>query len=63
MAFQKYSLRDATIFHSALNDVDCIIIKVVVDDALSDPVVFIRILNYWLLEVAIELEDLFMKNK
>jgi hypothetical protein len=63
VAFQKYSLRDATIFHSALNDVDCIVIEVVVDDALSDSVVFIRILNYWLLEVAIELEDLFMKNK
>ena len=42
---------------------DCVVIKVVVDDALSNSVVFVGILNNWLLEVAIELEDLFMKNK
>ena len=61
MAFQKYSLWDATIFHSAFNDVYCIVVKVVVDDTLADPVVLVGVLNHRLLEVAIELEDLFMK--
>jgi hypothetical protein len=42
---------------------DCIIIKIVVDDALPDSIVLIRVLDYWFLEIGIELEDLFMKNK
>lgn len=61
MAFQKYSLWNTTIFYSTFNDVDCVVIKVVVDDALADSVVLVGVLNDWLLEEAIELEDLFMK--
>jgi len=41
---------------------DCVIVKVVVDYALSDSIVFVGVLNDWLLEIGIELEDLFMKN-
>ena len=63
VAFQKYSLRNATVFNSALNDVNCVVVEVVVNDALSDSVVLVGVLNNWLLEVTIELEDLFMKNK
>ena len=63
MAFQKYSLRNATIFNSALNDVNGIVVKVVVDNTLSDSVVLVGVLNDWLLEEAVELEDLFMKVK
>lgn len=41
-----------------LNDVDCIIIKVIEDDALSDSEVFVGIFNYWLLEVCVEFKNL-----
>ena len=63
MAFQKYSLGNTTVFNSALDDVDGVVIQIVVYDAFSDSIVFIWIFNDWLLEVSIELEDLFMKNK
>lgn len=63
MAFQKYTLWNSTIFNLVFNDVYGIIFKVVVYYTLSDSVVFIWVFNDWLLEIGVELEDLFMKYK
>jgi len=51
---QKDSLWNTSIFHSRLNDVDCIIVQVVINNAFSDSEILIRILNDWLLEVGVE---------
>ena len=59
MAFQKDTLGDTTVFNLVLNDMKCIIIKIVVDSTLSNSVVFIRVFNNWFLEVSTEIEDLF----
>ena len=40
---------------------ESIIIKIVVDDALSDSEVLIGIFNYWFLEIGIELKDLYLE--
>lgn len=58
MAFQKDTLWDSTVLNLVLNDVNGIIIKVVVDCALSDAIVLIGILNNWFLEISFELKDL-----
>lgn len=58
MSLQEDALGDATVFNSLLNDMDGIIVQIVVDDALPDSEVLIWVLNYWLLEVGCELEDL-----
>ena len=61
MAFQENTLGDTTVFNSSFDDVDCIIIQIVIDNAFSYSVVFIGIFNDWLLEVSVELKDLLMK--
>lgn len=55
MSLQEDSLWNTSVLNSGLNDVDCVIIKVVVDDALSDPKVLVWILNDWFLEVGFEM--------
>ncbi len=61
VAFQKDTLRNTTVFNSLLNDVKGIIFQVVEDSAFADSVVFIRIFNDWLLEVSLELKDLYLR--
>jgi hypothetical protein len=61
MALQKDTLRNTTVLDSLFNDVKGIIIKIVIDNAFSNSVIFVRIFNYWFLEVSIELEDLYLK--
>ena len=58
MAFQKYALRDTTVLNPLLNDMHRIVLKVVVECAFADSEVFIRVFNYWFLEVTAELKDL-----
>ena len=58
VAFQKDTLRDATIFNSLLNNMHSIIIQVIVNDALSNSIIFIWVLNNWFLEESVELEYL-----
>jgi hypothetical protein len=54
VSLKENSLRDTRILNSRLDNMDSIIIKVVVDDALSDSVVLIWILDNWLLEISME---------
>jgi hypothetical protein len=58
MSLQKDSLWHSRVLDSWLDDVDGVIVKVVVDDAFSDSVVFVWIFNNWFLEVSIEAENL-----
>ena len=58
MSFQKDALGNASVFDSGLDDVDCVIIEVVKDDALTNSEILIRVLNDWLLEVCVEAKNL-----
>ena len=55
VSLEEDSLWDAGVLYSALNDVDSVIIKVIVKDALADSVVLIRVFNNRLLEVDFEI--------
>jgi hypothetical protein len=54
VSFQKDALRNTGVLNSWLDDVDGVIVEVVVDNALSNSVVFVWILDYWFLEVSTE---------
>ena len=58
MSLKEDTLWDSRVFNSVLNDVDGVIVKVVVDNALSDSEVLIWVFNYWFLEESIKTEDL-----
>jgi hypothetical protein len=58
VSLQENALRNTAVFNSILQDVKSIIIKVIVNSAFSDAVVFIRILNNWLLEIGLEVQNL-----
>ena len=58
VSLQEDSLRDTRILDSWLDDVDGVVIKVVVDDALPDSVVLVGVFDNWLLEVSVEAKDL-----
>ena len=58
MSLEEYSLWDSRVLYSALDDVDGVIIKVVVKNALADSVVLIRVFNNWFLEVDFEIKYL-----
>ena len=59
MSLKEDSLWDSRVLYSAFNDVDGVVIQVVHDDAFSNSVIFIWVLNNWLLEKTIEFQDLF----
>ena len=58
VALEEDSLWDTSVLNAVLDDVDGVILKVVVEDALADAVVLVGILNDWLLEVNFEIENL-----
>ena len=58
VSLQEDSLWDSCILYSALNDMDSVIIKVIVENALADSVVLIRVFNNWFLEVDFEIKYL-----
>jgi hypothetical protein len=58
VTLQEYALRDASVFHTLLNDVERVIFQVVIDNAFADSEVFIGVLDHGFLEVSVELEDL-----
>ena len=58
VSLEEDSLWDAGVLYSALNDVHCVIIKVIVKNALADSVVLIRVFNNWFLEVDFEIKYL-----
>ena len=61
MSLKENTLWDSRVFNSWFNNMESIIIKIVVDDALSDSEVLIGIFNYWFLEIGIELKDLYLE--
>ena len=61
MSLQENTLGNTTILHLVFDNVDSVIIQVIIDYAFSDSIVFVGVFNYGLLEVSLELEDLFMK--
>jgi hypothetical protein len=58
VSFQEDSLWHSRVLNSWLDDVDGVVIKVVVDDALPDSIVFVCVLNNWFLEVTMESQHL-----
>jgi hypothetical protein len=57
-ALEEHSLGNTRVLNLGLNDVERVILKVEVDDALSDTVVLVRVLDDRLKEVWVEFEDL-----
>jgi hypothetical protein len=55
---QEDSLWDTRVLNSWLDDMDGVIIKIVKENALSNSVVFVGVLNNWFLEITLEGENL-----
>ena len=58
VSLKEDALRDSSVLNAALNDVDGVVVEVVVEDALADPVVLVGVFNNWLLEVGFEVKHL-----
>jgi hypothetical protein len=58
VSLEEDALRNARVLNLRLDNVEGVVVKVVVDDALSDSEVLVGILDNWLLEVSVELENL-----
>jgi hypothetical protein len=58
VSLQEYALWDSGVLYSRLDDVDGVIVEIVVDDALSNSIVFVGIFDNWLLEIAMEAQNL-----
>jgi hypothetical protein len=58
VSLQEDSLWDTGVLNSWLDDVDGVVIKIVKENALSNSVVFVGVLNDWFLEIALEGENL-----
>ena len=58
MSLEENSLWNSCVLYSALDDVDGVVIKVIVKNALADSVVLIRVFNNWFLEVDFEIKYL-----
>ena len=58
MSLKEDTLWDSGVFNSVFNNMNGIVIKIVVDDALSNSEVLIWVFNNWFLEECVEAEDL-----
>jgi hypothetical protein len=58
MSLEEDTLRDATVLNSVLQNMKSIVIKVIVNSALADTVVLIRVLHNGLLEVSLKVQHL-----
>lgn len=58
VSLEENTLGNSRVLDSRLDDVDGVVIHVVHDNAFSDSVIFVGILNDWLLEKGIEFQDL-----
>ena len=54
VSLQENALWDSGVLNSRLEDVDGVIVEVVADDALSNSIVLVGVLNDWLLEISLE---------
>jgi len=62
VSLKENTLRNSWILNAILNDVQCVVFEVEVDDAFAYAEVFIAVFNNWLLEVGFEIEDLKVKG-
>lgn len=58
MAFEENTLGNTRVFNTRLNNVHGVILEVIENDALTETVVLIGVLNDGFLEVSIEFEHL-----
>jgi hypothetical protein len=58
MSFHEDTLGDSRVLNSWLNNVNGVVIKVVIDDTLSQSIVLICVFNDWFLEISIKGEAL-----
>lgn len=61
MALEEDTLGNTRVLNTVLNDVEGIVIEVVVDDAATNTVVLVRVLNNGLLEIGFEVKHLKFK--
>ena len=62
MSLEEDSLRDTTVFNSVLKDMKSIVVKIIINSALADTVVFCGVLNNGLLEIGLKMEHLITKS-
>jgi hypothetical protein len=62
VSLKEDSLRDTTVFNSVLKDMESIVVKIIINSALADTVVFGGVLNYGLLDLCLEMEHLKTKS-
>jgi len=58
MPLHEDALWDSGVLNSWLNNVNGIILEIIEDGAVSDSIIFVRVLNDWFLEVSAEFEYL-----
>jgi hypothetical protein len=58
MSFEENSLRDSRILLSLFSYIDCVIIKMVIEDALSYSKILLTTLMNWFLEISIKFQNL-----
>ena len=58
VSLKEDALRDTRVLYAMLENMDGVVFKIVVDNALADTVVLGGILHNWLLEVCLEVENL-----
>lgn len=54
VSFQEDTLWNATVFNSRLANVHWVIFQMIINDTLSNSVVFVLVFNYWFLEISEE---------
>jgi|TARA_B110000977_G_C10811633_1_gene390499 hypothetical protein len=59
MPLHEDALWNSGVLNSWLNNVNGIILEIIEDGAVSDSVIFVRVLNDWFLEVSAEFEYLY----
>jgi hypothetical protein len=58
MSLEEDTLGNTAVLNSIFEDMQSIVVKVVVNSALADTIVFCWVFNNWLLEITLEMEDL-----
>jgi hypothetical protein len=62
VSLEENSLRNTTVFNSVLKDMECIVVKIIINSALADTIVFCGVLNNGLLEIGLKMEYLKTKS-
>jgi hypothetical protein len=62
VSLEEDTLGNTAVLNSIFKDVQSIVVKVVVNSAFADTIVFCGVFNNWLLEITLEMKDLSTKS-